>query len=144
MTERELQHWALLWLSAQPDILVWRNNVGFAKDPSTGRAVKFGLPGASDILAVVGPYGRMLGIELKSARGKQSEQQKAFQRAAERAGAVYVLARCQLDVVRGLTLARGIIRAGDHELDFIYGTTFCNCGDYELGSGKRCAVHEAA
>jgi hypothetical protein len=139
MTERELQHWALLWLSAQADILVWRNNIGFAKDPSTGRAVKFGLPGASDILAVVGPYGRMLCVELKSARGKQSEQQKAFQRAAERAGAVYVLARCQLDVVRGLTRARSIIRA-----DFIYGTTFCNCGDYELGSGKRCAVHEAA
>lgn len=90
----------LQWLAREhPDYLTWRNNVGAHHGVDTGTFVRFGLVGSSDIICVVPPNGRFVGIECKRRNGGvQSKEQKAFQRALERVGGVYVLARSVEDV----------------------------------------------
>jgi len=60
--------------------------------------ITFGLPGSGDILGA--SAGRPLMIEVKDATGRQSEQQKACQRAWEAAGGVYLLVRDAEDARR--------------------------------------------
>ncbi|HCU25152.1 MAG TPA: hypothetical protein DF383_09045 [Deltaproteobacteria bacterium] len=67
-------------------------------------------PGISDILGILPcrcecgrRYGRMLAIEVKTARGRLSEAQENFLRNAEEAGAVAVVARGVTDLIeRGI------------------------------------------
>lgn len=54
------------------------------------------MKGVSDIIAVID--GRFIGIEVKTKRGRQSADQILFQKRLERAGGVYVVARCVEDV----------------------------------------------
>ena len=42
------------------------------------RVVKYGVPGAPDILGIIGPSGRSIGIETKSAMGRVSAEQIAY------------------------------------------------------------------
>lgn len=44
--------------------------------------------------------GKFFAIEVKSAKGKQTEDQQAFQMAVERSGGLYILARSVEDVER--------------------------------------------
>ena len=60
-------------------------------------------PGLSDLVAVKG--GRVVHLEIKTPKGKQSDRQKAFQADLERAGGEYVLARGIEDVE---SLAKGV------------------------------------
>lgn len=101
--EKQIQDSILEWLT-MVKIFHYRQNTGaFAreytrKDGSQGRGfVKFGTKGASDIVCVV--KGHYIAIEVKDHKGKQSEDQKEFQRAVEEAGGTYVLVR-SLDEVR--------------------------------------------
>ena len=55
-------------------------------------------PGWPDI-TVCGQGGRFIGIEVKSATGRQSADQQAMQAAIERIGGVYLLARGVDDIV---------------------------------------------
>lgn len=55
-------------------------------------------PGLPDIIAVQPGTGRLIGLELKSDRGKLSYEQIAFQQAAEKAGALAGTVRCIEDV----------------------------------------------
>ena len=95
-------------------VLLWRNNVGAAKDKS-GRLIRFGVKGSADILGVVRQrltvrtvinpngmqplervidtvVGRAIAIECKRSGEKLSEAQEAWARAWVKAGAAYVLA----------------------------------------------------
>jgi len=92
----------LQWLAREhPDYLTWRNSTGAMHGVDTGTFVRFGLVGSSDIICVVPPNGRFLGIECKRRNGGvQSKEQKAFQRAVEKRGGIYVLARSVEDVRR--------------------------------------------
>lgn len=75
-------------------------------DPA--RIIKVGNPGEADTLGVVAVtitpemVGQTIGVavasEFKTAKGRQSDQQKAFQAAWERRGGVYVLARSSEDI----------------------------------------------
>ena len=58
--------------------------------------------GMPDIVGVL-PNGLFLGIEVKTATGRQSDAQKAFQSAVEDNGGVYILARSVDDVRTQLT-----------------------------------------
>jgi len=93
----------LLWRK----IFAWRNQriptpirrgreiKGFRKaDPQT-----VGMP---DIIAVIN--GRFIGIEVKSATGKQEPEQVEWQAKLERAGGQYILARSWEDVAAALNL----------------------------------------
>jgi hypothetical protein len=67
----------------------WRNNTGtFYRD---GHFYKFGEVGSPDIFLVKG--GKIYGIEVKSEDGKQSDNQKTWQKGFEKAGGIYLLAR---------------------------------------------------
>lgn len=63
-----------------------------------GQFVRFGAPGMPDILAR-GSQGEVIWIECKSPTGKQTPDQKEWQRDAEGFGDIYILARSGDDVM---------------------------------------------
>lgn len=84
--------------------MVWRANTGWAwPTDESARPVHFGVSGQPDILGVT-PSGRGLGVEVKSVRGRQSEQQRRFQKAWEAHGGLYILARSAAEAVEALKL----------------------------------------
>jgi len=82
-------------------VLCWRHepntyNHALGKHISNPYAMK----GVSDILGVMPDgTGRLLAVEIKTARGRQSSDQVLFQKRLEAAGGVYVLARSIDDVI---------------------------------------------
>jgi len=121
--EHRLQQQILAAIGSRPGVLVWRQNVGKAPSAwqvlpmalarwlrssmgelpvgpvyiSSGRLVSYGTTGMADIMCVVG--GRLVAIEVKAPKGRQSLAQVAWQRALEAAGGVYVVARSVDDAV---------------------------------------------
>lgn len=89
--------------SGHPGLRVWRMNTGVAKR-ADGGVVRFGTPGQADISGIVSVGGRgvRLEIEVKSATGKQSADQKSYQSMITRLGGIYILARSVDDVKRAL------------------------------------------
>jgi hypothetical protein len=97
MSEITLVKEILAVIGSRNDVRVWRNNTGTLID-SLGRPVKFGLVGSADILGIIAPQGRFLAIECKTRTGKQSDQQRNFQKMIEAMGGIYILARSLEDV----------------------------------------------
>jgi hypothetical protein len=109
-SEKRILAEGLLAIQA-PDVLAWRNNTGQAWQgtrlhaPIGGtvrvtpgmvvlvdsRPITFGLPGSGDILGVTHGFG--FALEAKTDTGRQSDQQKKFAVAFERAGGRYGLFR---------------------------------------------------
>ena len=83
--ESDMQRACLDWLACKR-IFCWRTNNIAAK----GRTFH-GVKGAPDICAV--RAGVFYGIECKSTKGKQSADQREFQKSLEAAGGRYILAR---------------------------------------------------
>jgi hypothetical protein len=65
------------------------------------RFVRFGWPGCPDVLGQLND-GRLLGVEVKAAKGKASPEQVAFLERINRAGGVAFVARDLRDVAAGL------------------------------------------
>lgn len=63
--------------------------------------MRFGVPGQGDISGLLA-NGRRVEIEVKSARGTQSQQQRAFEAMISRFGGLYILARSVADVEAAL------------------------------------------
>ena len=59
--------------------------------------------GISDLIAIIPPHGRFIGIEIKIGKDKQSEEQKGFQSNILRAGGVYLIARDYDSFIREIT-----------------------------------------
>ena len=102
--ETRVQNAGLLELGARPDVLAWRVQVGaFRSMDDPGRIVRIGRPGMADVGAVVAVtitpdmVGQTIGvaasIEFKTARGRQTEAQAAWERAFRSRGGVYALVR---------------------------------------------------
>lgn len=91
MSEREIQTAIIAAIGSLPGVLVERTNTGSAVDPRTGRRIQFGMPGAPDLRVTA--RGRSIAVEVKSATGRQSPEQRRWQAAFEAAGGIYVLAR---------------------------------------------------
>lgn len=101
MKEKTVQNAILREFGTRADCRLWRANVGVARiggaRSAGGRVVRFGLPGQADLTGIL--FGGVrLEIEVKGAGGRQTEEQRAFQRMIERFGGVYVLARSVQDV----------------------------------------------
>lgn len=88
----------------------YRQNTGsgFFRNPGSDkeRFVRFSEKGAADIVAVLPGCGAFF-VECKDERGKQSDEQAAWQKAVERAGGRYLLVRpstwqCVIDEARGV------------------------------------------
>ena len=92
-SEAPLLNRVLLRLSAM-GCMAWKNATGVGRalqEPHP--VVRYGLKGSTDIIAVVPPHGRFLGVEIKTKNDRQSPAQKSFQKAIERVGGVYVIVR---------------------------------------------------
>ena len=99
-SEAAIQAEILVAVTALPDACFWRQNIGSAQNPATGRVIRFGRPGAPDIL---GCYrGKAVGIECKTAAGRLRKTQEIWREAFERAGGLYIIGRDVDGVLRGL------------------------------------------
>lgn len=76
-------------------IFVYRQNTGCAWIGD--RPIRYGLPGSADITGLM-PDGRRLEVEVKSAKGRQSDLQKWFQELIEANNGIYILAYSEQDV----------------------------------------------
>ncbi|RDC68082.1 VRR-NUC domain-containing protein [Rhodovulum sp. 12E13] len=102
--ETALMNRILAGLSAEfhPHGIFWRQNAGRIRS-DRGAWVSLGPPGIADIVGVVD--GRAVFVEVKTKKGRQRKAQAAFQAAAEKAGAVYVVARSPDDAVSAVRAA---------------------------------------
>lgn len=96
-TEKSTQK-AILDYLALKGIFHWRNNTGAFRAES-GSFIRYGAKGSPDIFAVKRPSGRLVGIEVKDAKGRLTEDQAAFGVALARAGGTYIVARSLDDVI---------------------------------------------
>jgi hypothetical protein len=97
---------AVLDLLAAYRVTAWRINTGVAKFDN--RFVQFAVPGFADIFAIPIVRGMISGIpvcwtapwflEIKSEHGKQSEEQKSFEKQVTAAGAKYFIIRSTEDM----------------------------------------------
>lgn len=97
-SEHEIQSAIMEYLEIK-HVFFYRQNTGGAKFGNY--YVKFGIPGAPDIVAVI--KGHFFGIEVKDAKSKQSEKQIQFMNKLRYAGGTYILARSLDDVTHLLT-----------------------------------------
>lgn len=102
-TETKLVKAALEFLKLR-NIPAWRNNTGAMaiQTQGTKRFVRYGHVGSADILGCMPPAGRLLAIECKSAKGKQTAAQEDFEDAITAAGGLYILARTLDDIAESL------------------------------------------
>lgn len=98
MREADVQHAVLLAWGSHPRLRLARINTGKAYPPGSDRLVTFGVPGTADVMGILAPTGRLVCIELKSAKGRQREDQKRFERIVTQYGGAYCLARSLADV----------------------------------------------
>jgi hypothetical protein len=101
VSELALQNNILLRWGAVPGLRLFRTNAGALRD-SDGRLVRYGIVGGPDISGVLAPRGRFLGVECKADRGRQSEQQKSFERMCLALGGVYLLVRTMEEADAGI------------------------------------------
>ena len=117
MKEHDLQTEILKKYGALPWLRIWRQNTGVAVGmsviaqarrlgvlPDHLPVTRYGTPGQPDIMGIIGPNGRFLGIECKSEKGKQSPEQMTWQRMIESLGGLYILAKSIEDVEEALKL----------------------------------------
>lgn len=95
MNERQIMNDILREFGTRPGLRVWRQNCGAARVGT--RVIRFGVPGQADLTGIL-PDGRRLEIEVKSATGRQTPEQVAFQNMIERFNGIYILARSTNDV----------------------------------------------
>lgn len=74
----------------------WRNNTGAMKSPHGG-FYRFGTPGSPDIIVIMN--GDFIGLEVKTKSGRQSPDQKEFERAVKDAGGEYYVIRSVDDLI---------------------------------------------
>lgn len=75
---------------AWPRAAIIRQNTGASKD-KTGRLIRFGVKGAADLRIIIN--GLAIEVEAKTLKGVQSDAQKQYERAIQRAGGRYFLCR---------------------------------------------------
>jgi hypothetical protein len=104
-SEAVIQQNIRLALGQRDDIFMFRINVGVFR-PMRGeqaRAIRSAPDGTPDLLGVKA-HGQAFGIEVKASKGRQSQAQKNWQRAWEKRGGIYILARSVEDVYKGLDI----------------------------------------
>jgi hypothetical protein len=95
VTESQLQDRARLIFGADPAICLWRNNCGVAE--IRGHKIRFGVgnPGGADLLGLF--RGRFIAVEIKTATGRQTPEQRLYQQCVERHGGLYFIVRSEND-----------------------------------------------
>lgn len=94
--EAKLQSKVLAWLK-DTGLLYWRQNSGQLHMGQ--RVINMGPSGLPDIVVILPPGGRFLGIELKSPDGKQNDAQVEMATRMLQTGAVYTVCRSIQEVM---------------------------------------------
>lgn len=116
--EKRIQRAILRAIGAMPDVLVFENPTGVGYNGSLGprlcfeckpiarqHRISYGLcVGSSDLVGCVG--GKALWMEVKTAVGKQREEQERFEAAVRARGSEYFLVRSVDDAVEAVRLLR--------------------------------------
>ena len=92
--EQDLTREILQALTMQLGIVCWRNNSGVMPAEYKGkqRFIHMSPTGSPDIFGIL-PGGKLFGLEVKMARGKQSVKQMAWETMMKRKGACYGVVR---------------------------------------------------
>lgn len=98
MTESQLQDQIRVALGMDPDVVLFRNNIGHAT-MRHGARVTFGVggPGGADLIGMF--RGRFVAVEIKTATGRQSPEQRKFEALVKARGGVYVILRSVEDAL---------------------------------------------
>ncbi|MEK6881206.1 MAG: hypothetical protein AABY22_16415 [Nanoarchaeota archaeon] len=101
LIEKEIQRLVLDYLTIKK-FFHWRNNSGAMVSEYKGkkRFFRFGETGSPDIFALI--KGTLYGIEIKSIKGKQNENQQEYEQRFKKAGGTYILAYSLEDVINKL------------------------------------------
>jgi hypothetical protein len=104
-------------IGAEPDLLLMRNTVGMVRyfDERTGEAryVTYGLgEGSPDLVAILAPWGRVLGFEVKADDGRVSGAQMKCHDIWHRFGALIFVVRSRSEARNAVNEARRISRHG--------------------------------
>lgn len=93
-------------LGREPDLVLWRNNVGVANH-TNGIATRYGLcVGSSDLIGILAPHGRFIALEVKTNRGCTTPEQDLFLALVRRKGGFACVVRSVSDAVQALQRAR--------------------------------------
>lgn len=108
----------MAWLNYQPKCKAWKNKSMGTYDP-VRKAFRrsndrFSQKGTSDILGIWS--GKMLCIEVKSAKGRLSPEQKEFLTEMAGLGAICLLARSLDDVIAAFDVLTGTENSGQTDL----------------------------
>lgn len=113
--ESAFQQDARLWLGSRPDLVVFRNNVGQARETDDEgnviRRVRYGLmDGSADVIGILGPLGRFFSLELKKQGGKTNkerlEKQRLWRELVRKFGGFADVADCIEDVEAAYVYAK--------------------------------------
>jgi hypothetical protein len=86
VSESKIQNEIRLAVGRDPDLVLWRNQVGVATYIS-GETRRHGLcPGSCDLIGILAPHGRFIALEIKTATGKISPEQERFINLVNRKG----------------------------------------------------------
>ena len=108
--ETIIQNRCFLEVGRDPDVMIWRQQVGAYRMLNRDAIVHVGDPGMSDSMMVVAVtitpemVGRTVGMavaaEFKTATGRQSPDQKTWQANFQRRGGVYRLVRSPAEMAK--------------------------------------------
>jgi len=97
----KLRNEVLGYLGLRQDVMVWNNPTGLMVPWARrfeAQPVQCGRAGQPDVLAIVAPHGRLVGIECKTGKGKAEKDQKSWRDLAQYRGAIYGVVRNMADV----------------------------------------------
>jgi len=126
--ETDLQQRIRLALGTQPDLRIFRNQVGSLPDPRTGRLVQFGLArGSADLIGwrTITITPEMVGtrlavftsIEVKTPTGRLTPAQHAWMGAVRSAGGIAGIARSVADSLHIIKTPLGFPQRSHSEPD---------------------------
>lgn len=78
----------------------WRNNTGVARETNADgsmRFVRYGVPGMPDVIGVIPPTGRYIGVECKVGDGELNKNQRIVLPDLRDAGALIFIVRDEVD-----------------------------------------------
>lgn len=87
---------------------IWSQDTPGLAYTRDGTPFKSGVKGASDLIGLLNPTGRMIAVEVKTGAGKLTKEQRAFGAMVEAMGGIFVCARSVEDIANRLT-AEGYI-----------------------------------
>jgi hypothetical protein len=104
-TEREIKHAIRVALGRLPDVALWNNAVAVVTLDS-GRTMPVGLGKGSSDLIGIGPGGRFLALEVKTATGRVTADQRRFIELVRKLGGISAAVRSPAEALAVIESAR--------------------------------------